>query len=147
MLKSKVKNIFSYQKNIFGSFKFEKGGVTLLLVVVLLSTMLSISLGIFNVIYGQFIISGEITDSFKSLYAADHGIERYLYLDRKLGNFNTCTPSPIIPCLSIENIPSFEGCYGVRVKKPDSITTEIVVIGQNQCGASRIVKRGFQVTY
>src|SRR3989338_10000544 len=57
-----------------GVWVYQKQGITLLLVVVLLSAILSISIGIFNVVYGEFRISGEVADSFRALYAADEGI-------------------------------------------------------------------------
>jgi len=125
--------------------KWERG-ITLLLVVLVTSAILSVSLGIFNVIFGQLKISGEINDSFIALYAADQGIEKILYRDR---NLNEICPVEGPSCY-IEgptDVPS-GGCYKVRVNKVSG-QTEIIVSGQYRCGASppRVVKRGLQVTY
>lgn len=122
-------------------------GITLLLVVVLLSAILSIGLGIFNVVYGEFRISGEVTDSFRALYAADEGIERTLYIDREQNAI--CTVVQGADCYVLANIPVLSGGrFSVRVSKEGGVTA-VVVAGQNREGvdAARIVKRGFQVTY
>lgn len=122
-------------------------GITLLLVIVLLSAILSISVGIFNVVFGELRISGEATDSFRALYAADQGIERTLYLDRQRGTI--CSLIQGIDCFVSVNVPvQSGGQYTVRVSKQGGIT-DIVVAGQNRAGANpgRVVKRGFQVTY
>lgn len=129
------------------NFSFDQEGITLLLVIVLLSAILSISVGIFNVVYGEFRISGEITDSFRALYAADEGIERTLYRDRQDGAL--CTVVAGADCFVAVNIPVLSGGqYSVRVSKNDR-QTAIVVAGQSRAGtdAARIIKRGFQVTY
>lgn len=124
----------------------EKRGVTLLLVVVLVSTMLSISVGIFNIVIGQLKLSGEVADSFVAFLAADQGIERTLYRDRingdlcLIGGANCYREGPT-------DVAS-GGCYTLRVSKTGG-ATEIVTAGQYRCGANpnRVVKRGFQVTY
>lgn len=127
-------------------------GITLLLVVVLLSAILAISLGIFNVIFGQLQISGEVGDSFQALNAAERGIERTLYRDRAGSGLtdgdtedNTSSPNPLDPQL---------GCFRVVVHKAPNcgssdINTCITAMGQYQCGtnASRSVRRGFRIVY
>ncbi len=126
-----------------------KDGITLLLVVILLSAIMSISLGIFNVVIGELKISGEISDSFIAFYAADQEIEKILYLDRVLG---TICPSPGDSCFTETNVAAApvesRGCYTARVSKADN-NTDVVVAGQYRCGLSpaRVVKRGFEVTY
>ena len=128
-------------------FAFEQKGITLLLVVVLLSAILSIGVGIFNVVLGELRISGEVADSFRALYAADQGIERTLYLDRQVQAFCTLAQGP--NCFVARGVPvQSEGCYTVRISKQGGIT-EIIIAGQYRCGESpaRVVKRGFQVTY
>lgn len=122
-------------------------GITLLLVIVLLSAILSISIGIFNVVIGEFRISGEATDSFRALYAADQGIERTLYQDRMQEAL--CTVAQGADCFVAEgvSVPS-EACYTVKVSKLPAATA-IVIAGQYRCGPSpsRVVKRGFEVAY
>ena len=131
----------------FGDCNFRREGITLLLVVVLLSAILSISIGIFNVVYGEFRISGEVADSFRALYAADEGIERTLYLDRQ--DNAICTVVQGRDCFVATDIPVRSGGqYSVRVSKEGGVTA-VVVAGQNREGANaaRVVKRGFQVIY
>ena len=127
--------------------KSRNRGITLLLVIVLLSAMLSIGVGIFNVVFGELRISGEVNDSFRALYAADQGIERTLYLDRQEDTI--CPLVQGIDCFVLADVPvQSGGSYGVRVSKHGGVT-DIVVAGQNREGANpgRVVKRGFQVTY
>ena len=122
-------------------------GITLLLVVVLLSAMLAISVGIFNVVEGELQISGETSDSFRALYAADEGIERTLYLDRN--EQAICTVVQGQDCYVLENVAvRGDACYTVRVSKQDTATS-IIIAGQYRCGPNprRVVKRGFQIVY
>ena len=122
-------------------------GITLLLVVVLLSAILAISIGIFNIVLGEFQISGETSDSFRALYAADEGIEHALYLDRNLQAI--CTVAQGADCYVAQNVAVRGGaCYTARVSKGGQ-STSIVIAGQYRCGPDpgRVVKRGFQVVY
>ncbi|MBI2637821.1 MAG: hypothetical protein HYW88_02880, partial [Candidatus Sungbacteria bacterium] len=59
-------------------------GVTLFLTITLLSLTLSIAIGIFNLVYSEILISGEIRSSFFALYATDEIIERTTYLDKMM---------------------------------------------------------------
>ena len=121
-------------------------GITLLLVIILLSAIMSIGLGIFNVVIGELKISGEISDSFIAFYAADEGIERVLYLDRVA---RAICAAPGENCFTDIDVPvASQGCYTARVSKIQN-TTNIVVAGQYRCGPNpaRVVKRGFEVTY
>lgn len=126
----------------------------MLLVIAILSSIMAISIGIFNIIYGQIRISGEIADSFLAFYAADQGIERMLYLDRitNIGNqYGICPASGVICYQEIGTAAVSGGCYDISVSKTaaPNITTELKVLGQYQCGATpyRIIKRGFNLTY
>lgn len=102
-----------------------------------MSAVFSLSMGIFSVVFGELLISGEITDSFKALYAADHAIERALYKNRKNGDFFQERVS----------LPA-GNCYEVEVKKVGRRITQIVAVGQYRCDASaRVVKRSFLVNY
>ena len=116
------------------------------MVIILLSAIMSIGLGIFNVVLGELKISGEISDSFIAFYAADQGIERVLYLDRNLRSICQ-TPGP--DCFTSADVPVLSGgCYTARVSKNQN-AVDIVVAGQYRCGPNpaRVVKRGFEVTY
>ena len=121
-------------------------GITLLLVIILLSAIMSVGLGIFNVVIGELRISGEVSDSFIAFYAADQGIERTLYQDRVL---HSICATPGQDCFTDTDVPvESQACYTARVSKVAS-TTDIVVAGQYRCGPnpSRVVKRGFELTY
>ncbi|MBI3420804.1 MAG: hypothetical protein HY006_01965 [Candidatus Sungbacteria bacterium] len=101
----------------------KRRGVTLLLVVIILTSIFAISLGIFEVFLGQVIISGQLESSFIALYGADQGIERTLYRDRDpnigpLANGATET----------RDVES-GGCYLVSVTKTS--ITQIDSRGQN----------------
>lgn len=132
--------------------KSEKG-ITLLLVVVILSALSSVSLGIFNIIYGQIKISGEIADSATAFYSAEQGVEKTLYLDRtsyKTNPYGICGSTPGFPCYSESQTESVSGgCYDLAVNKDAGGTTDIKVLGQYRCGINplRVVKRGFGLTY
>ena len=65
-------------------FLFPRSGVTLLIVVVLAGAILSIGIGVFELAFGELLISGEAVDSFRAIMAADRGLEKLLYLDRVL---------------------------------------------------------------
>lgn len=129
-------------------------GVTLLLVVVLLTVLLSVSLEIFNLIYGETLISGELSDSFVAMYAADQAIERTEYLDRDdtelakgnsdgpiaVGN-NSCFIFTIDKKIVGDDV---ENCDGIT---DATLTTRIDAWGEYQCNTGRVVRRTFCVTY
>jgi len=151
--KSKVKS----QK----SKLFEEKGIVLLLVLLILSSLLSISIGIFNLTVGEIRISGEIVDSFIAFYAADQGIEKTLYLDRVSQN-TVCVNAQGNPvngndCYTDDQILSNQSGFNVKVSKtPNSVEIRAVgqyqcpgIVGPGMCGTDtfRVVKRGFSVTY
>lgn len=134
-------------------------GITLLLVVVILSALLSISVGVFNVVYGEILISGEIADSYRAFYAADRAVDKFLYLDRSPNNPNQ-VPQDGDSENTIFTVPDSSACYEVRIfKTPASILANCGVpagvgvciksFGQFRCGVNpvRLVRRGFMVTY
>ena len=128
-------------------------GITLLLVMVVLSAILSISVGVFNVLFNQLLISGEIDNSYKALYAADEGIEKILRRDRE--EHNICVdadenPTTGINCFIQPSVSALSGgCYEGNVSKTD-VTTVVAVTGQYPCSATPLphtVKRRLEVTY
>ena len=127
--------------------KSEKG-ITLLLVVVLLSAILSIGVGIFNIVFGELMIATELADSFRALYAADQGIEWTLYRDRQKREICPSARGP--ECVFEERDVRTQsgGLYSVRVSKSGG-ATEITVAGQSREGVRTglVVKRGFRVSY
>ena len=131
--------------------KHAKGtkGFTLLLMVVLLSAFLSIGLGISNILFGQIIISGQAGRSFEALYAADHGMERTLYLDRAL---NLCTTSLTAPCtVPWTPIPG-DGFYKVDVELSPACAVSRCITVQGQdvdpgTAPTRFIRRAFILEY
>ena len=124
-----------------------ESGITLLLVIVLLSAILSISVGIFNVIIGEFRISGETSDSFQALYAANQGAERTYYEDYQQ-NVLCTSPEQTALCTaaqcycSPQIMTSSGACYVVQVSKISG-QTKVESQGQYQCGVNspRVVRR------
>ncbi len=137
-------------ENKFGDSENNKG-ITLLLVVVILSALLSTSFGIFNVLYGEILISGEVKDTLNALYAADEGIEKVLYLDRQSPSL--CAGSEGPNCVTFTKPDTGNGCYTATVGKGPGacgagLNTCAVSIGTSQCVAPRrIIKRSFQISY
>ncbi|MBI3273572.1 MAG: hypothetical protein HYZ69_00340 [Candidatus Colwellbacteria bacterium] len=134
-----------------------KNGITLLLVIIILSMLLAISFGIFNVIFGELLISGQIEDSYVAFYAADHAIDKFLYLERF-----PVDPNDKLKDKNKEDTtasPSTSGCYVVKIFKTaasiktncklEDISVCILSIGQSRCGQGdvRMVKRGFIMSY
>lgn len=140
-------------------------GITLLLVVVILSAVLSISIGIFGVIFGQLLISGEAGDSLRALYAADQGVERTLYRDRtgravpEQGNLANGYAEDSREANLRGGGLAAGSCYTAQAQKNSATReTTITVTGQYRelsdqaiCGAGsdtqRVVKRRFEVRY
>lgn len=142
------------------NWKLREQGIAFLLVVILLSAMFAISVGIFNVTFGQVIISGEIANSFLSLYAADQGIERALYCNRFV------PPRPCATLAEDSKNPTRnlvggalarEACYVVEVTGVGSGIVIIASTGQYRAlpaqttctedPAAQIIKRRFVAVY
>ena len=149
-LRFRISNLFRI--SIFEFRISQQKGITLLLVIVLLTAILSISIGVFMIVYGQLLISGEIGSSFIALYAADQAIEKMLYLDRPGNKCDPPNPSCNVTNLAAENPLA---CYTTDLQRQDLVspagndTTVIRVTGDYPCNAqsSREVKRAFDVEY
>ncbi|MDD3386744.1 MAG: hypothetical protein PHU17_02755 [Candidatus Pacebacteria bacterium] len=61
-------------------------GVSLFLIVIIMSVLMSVSLGLSVIIVGGGKISGGADDAIKAFYIADTGIERALYSIQTLGS-------------------------------------------------------------
>ncbi|MDP3772381.1 MAG: pilus assembly PilX N-terminal domain-containing protein [bacterium] len=123
----------------------DRRGITILIVILVLTAILSISAGVLNVVVGQLAISGQARDSFRALYAADEGIEKWLFLDRgAMGPVGTLsddrtTTSGMSYRFNLEAAPS--SCA-------DPTNTMLTVSGQDApIGGTPHVKRGFQLCY
>ena len=120
-----------------------RDGITLLITVVLLSAILAVALGAFQIIYGQFLLSGEMQNSFDAFYAADQGIERGLALDRD-GTPHCTSPCTLTGTSAV--LPS-GACYEYIVNKSGGSTT-IQIFGRHTCTLGRrLVLRALQVSY
>ena len=132
-------------------FNFRKEGITLLLVIFVLTALLSISIGIFNVVFTELRISGEITDSFIALAAADEAVERAFYLDRQQVP-PLCSISLGVNCFVESRTVSSGACYVLRVDKTfvNASTNNVTIkaTGEYRCGAGILsVKRALSVSY
>lgn len=134
-----------YSPSDFDTSGSRKKGITLLLVIVILSAILSISLGIFSITLGEIKISGEIGNSFHAFYAADQGIERMLYRDRVL------LDPLVIDGLVEEKSISSGARFRVNVTKPGvACGGEAQYIGTGDfpyANPERQVKRAFFVCF
>ena len=136
----------------------EKNGITLLLAVILSAAFFSIALGVFHILFGQIVIMGQARESFSALNAADLGMERTLYRDRRK---NECG-DPLIDC-STGGMPMYlppddnnKACYvvdiGLAPSCPNGLSRCIKVTGQYPCAkpitdSVHYVKRKFELNY
>lgn len=143
-------------------------GMVLVLSVIMLSMILSTSLGIFFMVISGMRLSGTSRESQLAYYAADAGVECALYTDFRGDNsFGTSTaPSVATDCLNVGNLQSFGGayvngatfsidygngsCVDVTVDKSSlAPQTVISAVGKNSCAASAVarVNRSIEVKY
>ncbi len=122
-----------------------RGGVAILLTVLILSALLAIGLGIFDIVFGEIRITEELSDSFVSLYASDQGLEQLLYND-----FADTLPgcSGRNPCTYAESF-DFGGqrCSRLSLRRTGIGQTFAESIGEYRCGSERSVKRRFVTSY
>jgi len=118
-----------------------------MVVLLLISVVLVVGLGVFDIILGEIILSIAGRESQKSLYAADSGIECALYWDLKQSSFNSS--SYTINCAGkqiqggmVASTTTFDltfdnnACAIVNVNKANPIQTVIVSRGYNMSGES-----------
>ena len=128
MFKNKKQN-----KKAFVSFSKDESGVSLIFTVLFLGMVLSTGLGIANLMLKEIKISSNIGYSVPAFYAAEAGIEKILYVDRKVedgvsdGDMYNNSPNP-----------SFEA--NVKIDGDGDITIKSV-------GTYNGVKRGVEVSY
>lgn len=130
----------------------ERSGITLLLVILVLSALLSTSLGIYNVVFTELRLSGEIADSFVALYAADEAIERGLFEDRDAAPFCLPAPGRIANCYDSGWVTVTSGaCYRLRADKsgnPALTNVTLKATGEFRCaGGITAVKRALDTSY
>lgn len=124
-------------------------GITLLLVILILSALLSISLGVYNSVFTEIRLSGEIADSFVALYAADEAIERGLFEDR---DATPLCSAPGTNCYDSGWVTVASGaCYRLRADRVDVGPTYNMTLratGEFRCGGGTFsVKRALSTDY
>jgi Tfp pilus assembly protein PilX len=143
-------------------------GMVLVLSIIMLSMILSTSLGIFYIVFSGLRLAGTSRESQLAYYAADAGVECALYTDfRGDSSFGTSTaPSVASDCLNVSNVQSLSGAYlngatfnveygngscsEVMVDKVSkSPQTVITSVGRNSCAPSAVnrVNRSIEVKY
>lgn len=144
-------------------WKEKHPGITLLLVILVMSGLMTISIGIFNISFTELRIFGELTSSFRAFYAADRIFEYALKLDRDGTPLCAAdSPDASTPCYtacsagmpgcpeSAVDLPAFSNgsCGKVTVTRFGGLTT-VRATGQHDCylGSFRVVRRAFEVSY
>jgi len=142
--------------------------MTLLLSLIVLSMVLTASLGVFNILITGLKLSATTRDSQLAFYASDAGVECALYVDLATSNypFGTTTEPSIWECSTYENgsLNPYDGnsyvsganfrlvfsngsCADVRVNK-GGLGTIIEAIGRNTCAnIPNRVNRSIRVEY
>jgi len=138
-----------------------KKGITLLITILAAGVLLSVSLSIFNIAMKELIISATGRESQVAFYAADSGIECFLFWDYK-GRFDGVTPEPFHcadqdleytgPADTFQfNIPDSPACVVVSVDKTstEGFGTIVESRGYNSCDTSnpRRTERGIRLKY
>lgn len=124
-----------------------KNGFLLLLTILIVSIILSLGLGVGNIILNQIKLSGAGRESQIAFYAADAGAESALYRDLKQSEFPNNSTSNFD--LNLDN----GSCAKVTVTKSGISTTiesrgRNKASGPNQCsGIERAVERGIRLSY
>ncbi|OHA08410.1 MAG: hypothetical protein A3A44_00200 [Candidatus Sungbacteria bacterium RIFCSPLOWO2_01_FULL_60_25] len=123
--------------------------MTLLLVVLLLAMFLSIAAGIFQIAFTEYRLAGELSDSFRALYAADEGVERLFFYDRFLDSVLGCPPGSGFCDLRSQTINFGNGiCVELQYSRSSGGEAKATAIGEFRCGGSPVaVRRALEATY
>lgn len=164
-MKKKTKTEYQISRRLraqkVGLTSLREGGFTLLLSLVVVSIVLSVGLGVFDIVFRELIFSGMSRESQKAFYAADTGAECALYWDIKQGPISSTTPSTIscanqnvevggTPVSSFQVNLSNGTCLSVTVDKTNDPQTSIESFGYNTaCDSTsrRKVERAIKITY
>lgn len=154
---------FLYMNQQKLEWRRQRQGITLLLVILVMSGLMTVSIGIFNISFTELRIFGELTSSFRAFYAADRIFEYALKLDREGAPLCAAdSPDASTPCYTAcsagmpgcsddaTDLPAFSngGCAKVTVTRFGGLTT-VRATGQHDCnvGSFRVVRRAFEVSY
>ena len=123
-------------------------GMALLLVVLIVTSLMTIALSIFNFIITELKISGETADSFYAIAAADQGMEKAFYVGRVIGPYPDDCPN-VPNCTETKNL-SNGSCYTFTADTSSIIGTTILTsVGKFECavGSLRQSTRSLQSSY
>jgi hypothetical protein len=123
-----------FQKTKIRKKQKNESGVSLIFTVLFLGMVLSIGLGIANLMLKEIKISSNIGYSVPAYYAAEAGIEKVLYIDRKEGE-------------DLENYEKDENLAGTGSIFHVEVTQTSPEIIIKSVGTYNKVKRGVQVSY
>jgi hypothetical protein len=127
-------------------------GFVLLITLVVMTVLLSISLSISTILFGELVITEDVGASFVALHAVDTGVERTLYRDRVRSD---CTPANNYCSKGFTQSPHNPlpggACYRVQATGPTNGCPSlrcITVTGQDTCSnAQKFVQRRFFISY
>ena len=118
----------------------QERGVSLIIVFFLMMIILSVVLSISTILYTQLKNVRNSGDFVVSYYAAESGVEAFLY-DQKQGASATCTSNSTQPCF--DNIPLDNGAhYTVTATFSGSSVSSIVSVGTYD-NVSREIDKSF----
>ena len=131
-------------------------GFILLVTMVMMTILLSISLSISTILFGELVITDDVGASFVALHAVDTGVERTLYRDLVLSDCtsanNYCSKGFTDPPPLPNGVLPGGGCYKVEtIAGPSAQCSSsrcVNVTGQNTCSnPERFVSRRFFISY
>jgi Tfp pilus assembly protein PilX len=170
-----MKKIFNKNQKRQNALR-ESKGFAMIFTVLVMSLILSITLGMSNIVFKQRILSGLVRDSQTAFYQADTASECALYYDYKMNLFPkgaplvtntndrfTCgTTNMLFDSAQTSAVSTANDyfvftpvnpdlarpCYTIVIDKRDSVTNIIDARGYNICGNNvRQVERGIRVSY
>lgn len=160
-MKHPFRHVSSFKFHVSLCVNKNKQGMILVMVVLITSAILAVGLGIFSSVFNQLRSASETKYSFNALYAADQGMERTLYLDRKAAGGPLCSGAvidaiPDVDCYILTDFPvGNSACVTARVSKDikcdetaEAGWTRIRSTGKYQCSSGELaVKRAFCLNY
>ena len=123
-------------------FRLRRKGFTLLLSLIVVSAILSVGLGVFDIVYRELILSGVGRESQKAFYAADTGIECAFYWDIKRGEISTSTSSTIDCAGQSASVGGLTSVFQITL--PNGSCFE-VIIDKNDASRTVLESRGYNV--
>ncbi len=138
MKKTNIKTEYQKKKNIFSDIfafdtKHSSSGFVALFTILIASTLMIMIVGIFSSTYKEFLLTKGATDSDKSFFSADTGIECALFYDRKMGAFPDFAMGVPLSSLTCRDIDSDIDDLG-------DFKYSFMIDGSNWCSLVRVDK-------